>query len=142
MSAQAGSTIVVAPALLAILKDFPAQPGKWVVITHYGTLPINGGKRWGYVSGNNFYPYGSSIPIPLSFFWKLGRPKPKPKAPEKPRISYSEFFRLPYAADYDGECCDCRCYPNRPIAVEVIGSGEKMLIKCHKCGKFMLPRGF
>jgi len=107
-----------------------------IVITHNGKMPKDGGRRFGYVCNDNFYPVGSTTPIPLSFFRK--KEPAKPKAPEKPRISYYEFCDLSYARDYDGQCWYCGHSPNPTITVDIDGMGERRLVKC-RCGRLMLP---
>ena len=94
-----------------------------------------------YIVGDRVYVPGYSIPLPLSLFQPPEKKKPaKPKPPEKPIISYSEFRDLFYAGFRDNRCQHCGSFPNPTIIVEVGGLGERKLVKCKECGRFMLPR--
>jgi len=95
-----------------------------IVVTHNGKL---GGKRFGYIVGNNWIPIGTNQVIPLGVL------KPKKQEPE---VFWGQLRKTAWRNE---ECSYCGYSPNGKIMMNTADLGRMRVVKCIRCSMIMRP---
>ncbi|MFA5069890.1 MAG: hypothetical protein WC528_01275 [Patescibacteria group bacterium] len=107
------------------------------VITHNGKPPAEGGKRYGYLVGDLFFPWGTSNCLTRAQACALFVPaKPVVRKTTIPNVVYAE---LPKAVSSSQACYRCLEGNNPIVRILTADRGMMSVAKCRLCGTLHQP---